>query len=291
MPEIFPAARMPSGFMVLSVISLALSVLAYGVGGAQLSTGSKAEGSPLASRTWWIGTACQGLGFVFSLAARQTLPLLIVQACIVGGLAVTAIIEHVAGQRRVRISGWAAIAAVVLGIAMLAMTTVPGSAPPISVTHLLVIAVVVGACALAFLIRLPPSVSGVFGGTGFAISAITARLLVASPDTPLFQPWQWGWQTWAAAVLLVLGLGLGQMHLTRGLSVANAVTVLSTNYLMSTIVPALFGLLLLGELPRTGTEFLAPLGLGTALVGAYVLIRGERPVAPAGAVAPAPAGD
>lgn len=280
MPEFSASAQMPTGFMVLSVVSLALSVLAYGVGGAQLSTGSKVEGSPLASRTWWIGTGCQGLGFVFSLAARQTLPLLIVQACIVGGLAVTAVIEHMAGKRRMRPSGWAAIAAVVLGIAMLALTTVPGSAPPISMTHLMVIAAVVTACALAFLVPLPPAVSGMFGGTGFAISAITARLLVASPDTPLLQPWKWGWETWAAAMLLVLGLGLGQMHLTRGLSVANAVTVLSTNYLMSTIVPALFGLLLLAEVPRAGTEFLAPLGLGTALLGAYALIRGERPGEP-----------
>ena len=143
----------------------------------------------------------------------------------------------------------------------------------------MVIAAVVTACAVTFLVPLPPAVSGMFGGTGFAISAITARLLVADPGASLFQPWQWEWRTWAAAVLLVLGLGLGQMHLTRGLSVANAVTVLSTNYLMSTLVPATFGLLLLGELPRPGTTWLVPVGLGMALAAAFVLIRGERPTA------------
>lgn len=270
---------MSTGFMVLSIISLALGVLAYGVGGAQLSTGSKSEGSPLASRTWWIGTACQGLGFVFTLAARQTLPLLIVQACIVGGLAVTAVIEHVAGKRLMRPSGWLSIGAVSLGIALLATTTVPGPAPPTSTTHLVVIAAIVGLCALAFLVPLPPAVSGMLGGTGFAISAITARLLVADPGTPLLQPWHWGWHTWVASVLLVLGLGLGQMHLTRGLAVANAVTVLSTNYVMSTLVPATFGLVLLGELPRPGTMWLVPVGLGLALLGAYALIRGDRPEA------------
>ncbi|MDO5697932.1 MAG: hypothetical protein Q4G51_08150 [Dermatophilus congolensis] len=288
MPEFTASASMSTGFMVLSVVSLALSVLAYGIGGAQLSTGSKAEGSPLASRTWWVGTAFQGLGFVFSFAARQALPLLIVQACIVGGLAVTAVIEHVAGKRRMRGTGWLAIAGVSLGIALLAATTVPGPAPATSTTHLAVIAAVVAACALAFLVRLPPSISGVFGGTGFAISAITARLLVADPGTPLFQPWEWGWRTWAAAVLLVLGLGLGQMHLTRGLSVANAVTVLSTNYLMSTLVPAAFGWALLGELPRAGTTWLVPIGLGLALLSAFVLIRddGVGPDGVAAAVAP-----
>lgn len=263
--------------MALSIVSLGLGVLAYGVGGAQLSTGSKVEGSPLASRTWWIGTLCQGLGFLFTLMARQTLPLLIVQAAVVGGLAVTAVIEHVSGLRRMRADGWAAIGAVGLGIAVLAATTVPGGVPPISTLHLGVIAAVVAVCALAFLVPLPPAVSGVFAGTGFAISAISARLIVASPGLQLFLPWTWPGQVWVAGMLLGGGLVLGQMHLTRGLRRADGVTVLSTNYLMSTIVPAVYGYVLLGELPREGTGWLVPLGLGTALLGAFHLIRQERP--------------
>lgn len=268
-------------FMALSVISLALGVCAYGVGGAQLSSGSKVEGSPLRSKTWWIGTLCQGLGFLFTLMARQTLPLLIVQAAVVGGLAVTAVIEHVSGLRRMRADGWAAIAAVGLGIALLAATTVPGGVPPTTGLHLVVIAGVVGVCALAFLVPLPPAVSGVFGGTGFAISAISARLIVANPELQLFLPWTWPWQTWLAGVLMAGGLVLGQMHLTRGLRIADGVTVLSTNYLMSTLVPAAYGFLLLGEHPRAGTGWLVPIGLATALVGAFWLMRKEPPAKPA----------
>lgn len=266
-------------FMALSIASLVLGVLAYGVGGAQLSTGSKVEGNPLASRTWWIGTLCQGAGFLFTIMARQTLPLLIVQAAIVGGLAVTAVIEHVSGARLMRRSGWVGIAAVTLGIAMLAATTVPGPAPPTTPLHLAVLAVLVALCAVAFFLPLPPAASGVFGGTGFAISAIAARLVVADPRLDLLRPWTYPGTTWVAGVLLVAGLVLGQMHLTVGLGKADGVTVLSTNYLMSTLVPATYGLVLLGELPRPGTFWMVPIGLVTALLGAFLLIRNDTPTA------------
>ncbi|MDO5712589.1 MAG: hypothetical protein Q4P32_12760, partial [Micrococcales bacterium] len=189
--------------VILSVLALVLGVLAYGVAGARLSDGAQAEGGALKSPAWWVGTACQGAGFVFTLAARQHLPLLIVQACVVGGLAVTAIIQHLAGTRR--IGGWdaGAILAVILGIVALALTTVPGPAVPIAVTHLLVIAIMVALCLGALAIRLPPGVSGLFAGTGFAISAITARLLVADSRQSMWRPWEWPLLSWIAAVLLL----------------------------------------------------------------------------------------
>lgn len=261
--------------MILSVLALVLGVLAYGVAGARLSDGAQAEGGALTSPAWWIGTACQGAGFVFTLAARQHLPLLIVQACVVGGLAVTAIIQHVAGTRR--IGGWdaGAILAVILGIVALAFTTVPGPAVPIETIQLVVIGVTVAACAAALLVKLPPGFSGVFAGTGFAISAISARLLVADPNLSMFRPWEWPLPSWIAAVLLLAGLVLGQVHLTIGLKGAHAVAVLGTNYLMSTLVPALIGWTLLAEEPREGTIWLVAVGLALALAGALTLLRSD----------------
>lgn len=277
-------------FMAVSIVSMALGVLAYGFGGASLSSGSKVEGSPLASRTWWLGTMGQGAGFLFTLMARQTLPLLIVQAAIVGGLAVTAVIEHVSGARRMRASAWGGILAVTLGIVLLAATTVPSAVPPTSARHLTVIAAVVALCAVALFLPLPPAASGVFGGTGFAISAIGARHIMADPTLDLLRPWTYPWEAWAVGVLLAAGLVLGQMHLTTGLAKADGVTVLSTNYLMSTLVPAAYGLVLLGELPRPGTFWLVPIGLATALIGAYLLIRNDT-AAPVGDPAGSAVGD
>ena len=271
--------------MILSVLALAVGVLAYGVAGARLSDGARAEGGALASTAWWIGTGCQGLGFVFTLAARQHLPLLIVQACVVGGLAVTAVIQHVAGTRRIGGRDWLAILAVSLGIVALAATTVTGPAAPIAGTHLLVIGITVACCLGALALRLPPGVSGVFAGTGFAISAITARLLVADARHDVLRFWEWPPASWIAAVLLVGGLVLGQIHLTRGLGRAHAVAVLGTNYLMSTLVPAVMGWVMLDEHPRSGTAWLVAVGLALALAGALSLLRSDdaAPADPGGA--------
>nr|WP_218880815.1 hypothetical protein [Kineosphaera limosa] len=268
---------------MLSVIALVLGVLAYGLAGARLSDGAQSEGGALRSPAWWIGTGCQGAGFVFTLAARQYLPLLIVQACVVGGLAVTAIIQHLAGTRRIGARDGVAILAVIGGIVALAMTTVPGPAVPIEPIHLVVIAATVAVCAVALFVRLPPGVSGLFAGTGFAISAITARLLVADPRLSMWRPWEWPMLSWAAAFLLLAGLVLGQVHLTVGLKRAHAVAVLGTNYLMSTLVPAVIGWTLLHEEPREGTIWLVAVGLALALAGAMALLRsddGPPPAAP-----------
>lgn len=261
--------------MILSVVALVVGVLAYGVAGARLSDGAQAEGGALRSAAWWIGTACQGAGFVFTLAARQHLPLLIVQACVVGGLAVTAVIQHLAGTRRIGPRDGVAILAVIGGIVALALTTVPGPAVPIAPVHLMVIGATVATCAIALLVTLPPGVSGIFAGTGFAISAITARLLVADPRLSMWRPWEWPLLSWLAAILLVAGLVLGQVHLTVGLKRAHAVAVLGTNYLMSTLVPATIGWTLLNEEPRPGTVWLVGIGLALALAGAMTLLRSE----------------
>ncbi|WP_226344096.1 hypothetical protein [Agilicoccus flavus] len=273
--------------MTLSIVALVLGVLAYGAAGARLSDGAKAAGGAFSSPAWWIGTGLQGLGFVCTLAARQHLPLLIVQACVVGGLAVTAIIQHVTGTRRIGSLDWTAIGAVSLGIVALAATTVTGPAVPITTAQLLVIGGGVAACALAFAVPLPPGVSGVFAGTGFAISAITARLLVADAVHEIWRFWAWPWTSWVAAFLLLGGLFLGQMHLTRGLAGAHAVAVLGTNYLTSTIVPAAIGWTMLGEHPRAGTTWLVVVGLALALAGALTLLRSEDED-PATPVAPGP---
>lgn len=261
--------------MTLSIIALVLGVLAYGGAGARLSDGAQSSGGALSSPAWWIGTGLQGMGFVFTLAARQHLPLLIVQACVVGGLAVTAIIQHVAGTRRIGAADWSAIGAVSLGILALAATTVTGPAVPIETRHLVVVGGVVAACLVAFFVPLPPGVSGVCAGAGFAISAITARLLVADTRHAIWRFWEWPLSSWLAAVLLLGGLVLGQMHLTRGLAGAQAVAVLGTNYLMSTIVPAVIGWTLLSELPRPGTTWLVVVGLALALAGSLALLRSD----------------
>ncbi|WP_168582696.1 hypothetical protein [Gephyromycinifex aptenodytis] len=272
--------------MTLSIVALILGVLAYGGAGARLSDGAQGEAHPLKSFAWWVGTGLQGLGFILTLLARQHLPLLIVQAAVVGALAVTALIQHAAGTRRLRwVDGWA-IFVVILGIALLAATTVPGPAVPIAVNHLIVLGGGVVLCLATLPVISNPGVSGLLSGLGFAISAITARLLVADVAHAIWRFWEWPWTSWVAAFLLVAGLGLGQVHLTRGLARSHAVGVLGTNYLASTVVPAGIGAFMLGEAPREGTWWMVILGLCLALAGSLSLLRPEAVAEPENAPAP-----
>lgn len=70
--------------MIWSLVLLGAGILAYGLAGAQLTTGSRAEGGALRSTAWWWGTALQGLGFALTFFARRELPLLLVQSGVVG---------------------------------------------------------------------------------------------------------------------------------------------------------------------------------------------------------------
>lgn len=266
--------------MTLSIVALTLGVLAYGGAGARLSEGAQGAAHPLKSLAWWIGTGLQGLGFGLTLLARQHLPLLIVQAAVVGALAVTALLQHAAGTRRLRwVDGWA-IVVVILGIALLAATTVPGPAVPIAATHLIVLGGGVVLCLAALPVTSNPGVSGLLSGLGFAISAITARLLMADVAHPIWRFWEWPWTSWVAVILLLAGLGLGQVHLTLGLARTHAVGVLGTNYLAATVVPAGIGIFLLGEAPREGTWWMVVVGLALALAGSLSLLRPDPEAAP-----------
>ena len=262
--------------MILSVVALVLGVLAYGWAGARLSDGAQGEAHPLKSPAWWAGTALQGAGFVLTFLARGHLPLLIVQAAVVGGLAITALIQHLAGTRALKTRDVAAIGVVVAGIALLAATTVPGPSVPITGIHDAALGAGVAICFLALFVRLHPGVYGVLSGLGFAISAIAARLLVSEINPDIWRFWEWPWTIWASGFLLVGGLVLGQVHLTRGLAVSHAVGVLGANYVTSTIVPAAFGLVLMHEYPRHGMEWAVVAGLVLSLAGALSLLRDDQ---------------
>ena len=102
--------------MIWSAIALIASMLAYGLAGAQLHQGSRSDEGALRSRQWWMGTGAQGAGFLLAAISRRTLPLMLVQAVSAGGLAVTAIIQHLNGDRRLRPVDGAAILGVVGGL-------------------------------------------------------------------------------------------------------------------------------------------------------------------------------
>ena len=121
--------------LLLSALCLVLGILAYGVAGANLHSGSRDERGALRSSTWWTGTVLQALGFLLTLVARRSLPMMLVQACANGGLGVTAIIQHVTGARRMAKGQALALVALLGGLALLGPVTIAGPAVAIRPAH------------------------------------------------------------------------------------------------------------------------------------------------------------
>lgn len=269
--------------MIFASVMLAVGVLSYGISGARLHQGSQAEGGALRSASWWVGTVLQGAGFLFTLLARRFLPLLLVQACVTSALAVTAIIQHVQGVRRLRLSDAAAVLGVIAGIALLGVVTVTGPAPPIETRFVLVILICALVCAVLLLLPGSPVLNGLLSGFGFSFSAICARLLIGDHDHPLWRFWELPALNFVAGVLIICGMVLGQAHLTKGLARGHAAPVLGCNYGMATLFPAAFGIVMLGEKTRPGSTAQVIVGTCLALAGAIWLLRSEDDAGQAGA--------
>lgn len=263
--------------MIVSALCLLLGVLAYGWAGARLHEGSQDERGALRSTSWWLGTLSQAAGFLFTLVARRSLPLMLVQACADGGLGVTAAIQHVDGTRRLHRSEGLAMVTLLVGLAMLGPTTVPGPAVQIRATHLWLMATCALVCSALLAVRMPPVVQGLAAGLGFAFGAIGARLVIGDAAHPLWIFWQLPPATWGIGLLTGAGIVLGQVHMTRGLAHSTATPVLGPMYLVETVFPSVVGVWLLGELPRHGMAPLAVTGLLLALGSAIRLLRLEDP--------------
>lgn len=261
--------------MTLSVLLLAAGIISYGVAGVRLSVGSASEEGALRSSAWWWGTALQGCGFILTFFARQELPLLFVQACVIAALAVTALLGQILGVHRLTALDGAAIIGMISGLILLSFATQPG---PTALVHpatvpLLVLALLLG--GVAAVRRWSAVASGLFSGLGFGVAAVAARLLAARPDGAFWEFWAWSVGDWVHAFLIPLGLVVGQIHLTKGLATGHNVAALGAMYLASTVAPTVIGLTLLGEQPRPGTGLLAVVGITLTLLGAWRLIRLE----------------
>lgn len=265
---------------LVSVVALALGIIAYGIGGAQLTEGS-ASGSVLRSRSWWVGTSCQGLGFLLTFVARHDLPLLIVQSGVVFGLAVTALVQILTGRRRLTRADLIGVLTLVAGVVALGLTTVPGPAHPptwglvavLTVCTLLAVACIPAVRSLRP--RWASAVHGLLSGVGFGVGAIAARLVVGPVEEHLLTLWRLPAVTLAAGVFVVAGLVVGQWHLTLGLGTGYSLAPLGLMYLSAVVIPAGLGWTMLGELPRPGTGLLLVAGVGLGTVGAALLLLRE----------------
>ncbi|GAA0333515.1 hypothetical protein NE235_13590 [Actinoallomurus spadix] len=233
-----------------------------------------------------VGTGLDLLGFVAELAALRSLPLFVVQAVIAANLAVTAVVAAWVLHIRLSAREWGAVAAVCAGLALLGLAA--GHENPASVSlafrlALLGCVVLMGAAGmLAGRLRgeTRSAVLGFVAGLGFGFVAIGARVLVSlSPLDLLGDP----------ATYVVAGGGLSAfLFFATALQRGSVTTTTAAMVVAETVVPALVGVVLLGDDTRHGYTWSAVLGFLMAVVGTLVLARFGEPAAETAEAAPAP---
>ena len=220
-----------------------------------------------------VGLACDGLGWLLSVVALRVLPVFAVQSVLAGTVAATPVAAAGGNPRRLSVRQRTAVVTVVLGLALVAASALPGRAerlPPAATPVLLVAA----GALLAALVPVRRSgrpllttvVAGLaFGGVSLAVRAVHVRSsLWTSVLDLLTEPLAWAVLVFGATGTVLLAAAL------RGGAVSTVVAVLSVT---EVIVPGLVGLVLLGDRVRPGWSPVLAAGWVATIAGVALLAR------------------
>jgi len=220
-----------------------------------------------------VGTGLDAAGFVLTFLALRRLPLFAVEAAVSSAVAVTAVGSVVRGGRLSHPQRWA-VAAVVVGLGLVAASAATEPPPTLSGAGRLALLAGVPALAVAGMAagrrrRLGPEaaapVLGGLAGLAFAFFGVAGRVLPGSGLGVglLRQP-----LAWAAVAYVALGLLLYGAALQRGAVTAVAASTAA----VETIVPAAVGLFLGGG-ARAGLVPVAVVGFVVTTAATLLLVR------------------
>jgi hypothetical protein len=226
-----------------------------------------------------LGVCLDLLGFLLGLAAVRSLPLFVVQSVVAGFLAVTAVLGALFLAMPLTRGDRLGLGVVVGGLVLLGISAAPDASDPVS--DAVPWGVLVAACVLG-LVAVPAArvagargaaVLGSLAGLEFGATAVAARILpgdlsldhLGAEVGPLLR----SPATYALVVAGVVAMLAYSIALQRG-TVTQATAPLVVG---ETVAPALVGILLLGDRPRSGWEWVAVLGFVLAVGGAVALAR------------------
>ncbi|WP_063770005.1 hypothetical protein [Streptacidiphilus melanogenes] len=272
--------------MFLGLVMALVAALCFGSAMVLQALGAQAH-SPAGSGGGLLGTvramvnvpfvcglALDLLGFVAQLIALRSLPLYVVQAALAGALAVTAVLGAAVLRLRLGRAEWAGVVGVCLGLALLGATAgKEGDKHPGTALHWIMLAAVVviaAGGAVAWRLKEPAraAVMGTLCGLGFGVVGLSVRLLPAVHGMdlmPLLKD--------PATYALLGGGAVAFVFMTEGVRGGKVTTATAAMVLGETALPALLGVILLGDRTRPGLLWLALLGFAIAVAGALALAR------------------
>lgn len=233
----------------------------------------------LGSLPFLVGTGLDAIGLGFNLYALRTLTLFTVQAVVNTNLAVTAVASVLLLHSRLDRRDKAAVAAVISGLVLLGLASGPEGRGVFDTEHRYGLLIAAGALVAAALItanvfkKVHPAVLGGLAGFLFGLFGISVRVIPSlDPAKLLTDP-----ATYAAVMASVTGFAFFAAALQRG-SVTAATAALVVG---ETAVPALVGLIALGDSTRRGFAPVGVAGFLLAVGGALALSRYGEPASPA----------
>ncbi|MBM6405430.1 hypothetical protein JQN72_14385 [Phycicoccus sp. CSK15P-2] len=232
-----------------------------------------------ASWRYLLGVGLDVVGFVLSIAAVRTLPLFVVQAVVASFLAITAVVGAVVLKMRLRRSDRVGLVVVVAGLVLVGLSAAEDRAVDVVRAEEwgVLVATVVLALVAVPLARLSGAAGaaalGAVAGLAFGLTSVAARMLPGSlaPDALLgsLEVLLESPATYALGLAGALALLTYSTALQRG-TVTQATAPLVVG---ETVLPAVVGLVLLGDRPREGWGWVAVAGFVLAVAGAVSLSR------------------
>lgn len=229
----------------------------------------------------WRFIASLGLdlvGFLAQLVALRRLPLFVVQAAIASSLAVTAVTSAWLAKHALASREWVAVVAVTIGIAMLGSSAGVTGAIDVGSEFRLGLIIAVGVLAVAGFAaaqlhgRLRTLALGMIAGLGYGLVGVAARILVGfSPADLVHDP--------ASYALAAAGV-ISFMFYTSALEHGDVTTATAATVVTETVLPAMIGVIFLGDTTRHGLVGVAAAGFALAVVGALTLARFGETAAP-----------
>ncbi|MFV8320292.1 DMT family transporter [Mycobacterium sp. 23] len=233
-----------------------------------------------ALRQWryLVGIGLDGLGFAFQVVALRLVPIYVVAAALAASIAVTAIVAAWMLSVRLSRAEWTAVGVVCVGLALLGIAAGPegdGHGPAGLAWALLGVAAVVfiaGAAAGRLPDRPRALALGLSAGTGFGLVEVGVNLIDS------LDPTRAAFYANPALYASAVGGAAGFLLLTSALHRGSVTTAVAGMVVGETVLPAIIGVVWLGDQTRDGLGWMVAAGLGIAVAATLVLARfGETP--------------